>query len=265
MATVELEAAQIILTAISPYVVGVFAKRYARQPSWDYATGVPVEFDGLKFILTAAHVLSHRPVDIVFVPQPLAGFLISDSVNSVLPLKSERWNIVQCVGNQDTDLGAILFEEPPQIRFFRLPRDSATPRAGSQVVICGYPIAKSKAVEIGNEVLDLAMPDVQCASVLNPDSLPALKPHQFAIDYPSMPGIVGPAGYSGSMVWYDTAGLRTLPDLRESLSIAGAGIVTDHYVSEQALFCTNIETVVDFVEREVLPVAEELRISSAAE
>ena len=254
------QAAQIVLTAISPYVVGLFAKRDPGQPSWEYATGVPIEFDGLKFILTAAHVLSYLPVDLVFVPPPPAGFLISDPTNGGRYVKSERWDNIHCVGNKDPDLAAILFRTEPQIQFFRLSRNAVTPCEGTNVVICGYPLASTKAAQLANdEVRDLALPDFQCAKVLNPDSLNKLKPHQFAIDYPSMPGIVRPVGFSGSMVWYDDAACRTPEELRGRLSVAPAGIVTEHWVSEQELFCTNIESVVDFVEREVLPVAQDLQ------
>lgn len=258
------QAAQTILTAISPYVVGLFAKRDTTQLSWEYATGVPIEFDGLKFILTAAHVLSCHPVDFVFVPPPPGGFRISDSTNGLRYATSARWDTIHCVGNEASDLAAILFRTPPQIPFFRLSRNATTPPAGIEVVICGYPFAKKKDVESGNVVRDLALPDFQCARLLNPDSLRDLKPHQFAIDYPLMSGIVRPVGFSGSMVWYDGAGCRTLEELREGLSVAPAGIITEHWVAEQALFCTKIETVVGFVLREVLPVAEGLGLTSTA-
>ena len=131
-------------------------------------------------------------------------------------------------------------------------------------MICGYPRARSKALQVGNDVRDLALTDFQCAEVLNPDSLRDLKPHQFAIDYPAMLGIVPPGGFSGSMVWYDGAGCRTFEELRSGLSVAAAGVVTEHWVSEQALVCTNIETVVDFVKHEVLPVAEDLGLLTGA-
>ena len=69
------------------------------------------------------------------------------------------------------------------------------------------------------DVRTCAGPDFQCAEVI-----PFLPPgkilvHQFAVDYPSMPGIARPFGYSGSMVWYDTAGYRTFDELENSLEL----------------------------------------------
>lgn len=253
----DVELAQIVLTAISPFVVGLFGKRHAEQPDWEYATGVALEFEGVKFILTAAHVVSFRPVDFVFVPPPSSGFLFSASSNRGRFAKSERWDAIHCVGDEDPDLAAILFRTPPQIQFFSIDRDAATPRTGREVAICGYPIASSKAAQDDSgEVRDLALPDFQFARVLD---RPSLNPNQFAIDYPQIPGIVRPSGYSGSMVWYDDACCRTLEELREGLVVAAAGIVTDHLVSEQALVCTRIESVIEFVDHEVIPKANALR------
>jgi hypothetical protein len=248
----EAQAGQIMLTAISPFVVGLFLKFDAADPNWTYATGTPIELDGQKFILTAAHVVPHRPSELVFVPAPSSGFRISASLATCQCAKSQRWDVARCVGDKALDLAAILFSTPPGLQFFPLSSDvAATPAVGSQVVICGYPIAKSKAVQIEGIVSDLALPDFQCATVVDPASLSGIQPHQFAIDYPSMPGIVRPGGYSGSMVWYDRANCRTLEELRAGVCVAPAGVVTDHVVPDQAILCVRIEMVIDFLKRQV--------------
>lgn len=116
------------------------------------------------------------------------------------------------------------------------------------MAICGYPKAKSKAVQIGNIVTDLALPDFQGASVVDGGSF-GVQPFQFAIDYPKMAGIVLPGGYSGAMVWYDKANCGTVEDLQQNLVLGAAGIVTDHTPGHDALLCTGADAIVRFLRR----------------
>jgi hypothetical protein len=258
----QFAAGQIVLTAISPYVVGVFPKRNAGHDIWTYATGTPIDFGGARFLLTAAHVLADLdanvngpPDDIVFLPPPPGGFLISELTDGARYAKSQRWDLARCIGNKDLDLAAILFNTPPQVEFFALLPDAVAPRPATQVAICGYPFAKSKAVAVLAEdrFRDLALLDFQCATVLEPASASGLRWCQFAVDYPSIPGIVNPRGYSGSMVWYDRAGCGTLEELGERLSMAAAGVVTDYIGPKQSLRCTKIDLVIEFIKRQVMP------------
>ena len=80
----EARAGQILLTAVSPFVVGIFTKPDASHVGWTYGTGSPMEFDGRKFILTAAHVVPVEPLDIQFVLPPADGFRISPSLSNEL-------------------------------------------------------------------------------------------------------------------------------------------------------------------------------------
>jgi hypothetical protein len=250
----EARAGQIVLTAISPFVVGIFTKPDASHVGWTYGTGSPIVFDGRKFILTAAHVVPVAPSDIQFIPPPSDGFRISPSLSNGRLHKSQRYDLMSCIGNQMLDLAAILFNTPPKLAFFDLSNGAATtPAPGNQVVICGYPIAKERMVVLDGEVRSCAGPDFQCGTVLPSTSIRDMKSHQFAIDYPAMPGIVRPRGYSGSMVWYDAAGYRTIQDLQRELTIAAAGIITDHAISEQALLGTRIDKVVGFIKDQVIP------------
>jgi S1-C subfamily serine protease len=68
--TLEQRAAQIVLTAVSPYVVGIFTKRDSSHSFWSNGSGSLVEFKGRKFVLTAAHVVPQSPADIQFVLPP---------------------------------------------------------------------------------------------------------------------------------------------------------------------------------------------------
>jgi hypothetical protein len=251
----EVQAGQIVLTAISPFVVGLFRRFDAARHNWEYATGTPIEFDGLKFILTAAHVVPCLPTDLVFIPPPSAGFRISGSLATGQFSKSQRWDIASCIGNKALDLAAITFNNAPSLRFFPLSDVAATPPVGNQVVICGYPFAKSEAVQIEDIVTDLALADFQSATVVDPASVSNPRPHEFAIDYPSTPGIPDPRGYSGSMVWYDRANCLTLEELCERVCVAPAGVVTDYVGPDHILKCTRIEMVVEFLKRQVLALA----------
>lgn len=185
------------------------------------------------------------PDDIVFLPPPPGGFLISELTGGARYAKSQRWDLAQCIGNKGLDLAAILFNTPPQVEFFALLPDAVVPPPATQVVICGYPFAKSKAVLAEDRVKDLAPLDFQCATVLEPASASGLRWCQLAVDYPSIPGIVNPCGYSGSMVWYDRAGCGTLEELGERLSMAAAGVVTDYIGPKWSLRCTKIDLVID--------------------
>jgi len=250
----EARAGQILLTAISPFVVGIFTKPDVSHVGWTYGTGSPIEFDGRKFILTAAHVVPAQPCDIQFIPPPHDGFRISPSLSNERFHRSQRYDLKSCIGDHSLDLAAILFNAPPELTFFDLLHAAATtPAVGSQVVICGYPIAKERMVILDGDVRNCAGPDFQCAVVVPSTSVQEIKSHQFAIDYPAMPGIVRPPGYSGSMVWYDTAGYRTIQDLENGLTIGAAGIITNHAISERALLGTRIDSVIRFIKEQVLP------------
>jgi len=250
----EARAGQILLTAISPFVVGIFTKRDASQVGWTYGTGSLMQFDGRKFILTAAHVVPSAPFDIQFLLPPGDGFRISSSRSAERFHRSQRYDLKRCIGDHSLDLAAILFTTPPELAFFDLSNDAeTTPEPGCQVVICGFPIAKERMVLLDGDVRSCAGPDFQCASLLPLAPLHDVKAHQFAIDYPAMPGIVRPGGYSGSMVWYDRAGCRTIYDLEKELTLGAAGIITEHAVSDQVLLGTRIDRVVDFITDQVLP------------
>jgi len=220
-----------MLTAISPYVVGVFQKRNASQDRWIYATGTPLDFGGVKLLLTAAHVLTDpdasvggQPDDIVFLPPPAAGFLISELTDSARYAKSRRWDLARCIGNKALDLAAILFNTPPpEVQFFALSADAIPPPSATQVAICGYPFAKSKAIESDDGIRDLALGDFQCAAVIEPALASGLRWHQLAVDYPSMPGIVNPCGYSGSDYLRCHAAGRQPTDLEQVSGLRGSG------------------------------------------
>jgi len=235
-------------------VVGVFTKRSPEQPDWQFATGTAIEFKGQKLVLTTAHVLSEKPgdqpTDLVFLPMPRGGFKISKSLEGGIYPRSQRWDTSQVVGDRHTDLAAILFRTPPQIAFFAV-KDELTPHPvpGSRVAICGYPKAKSKTVQVGVVVTDLALADFQGASVLDGSSVTGMHPFQFAIDYPNMAGIVLPGGYSGAMVWCDEANCGTVDQLQQNLILGAAGIVTDHNLEHDALLCTGASAIVGFLRR----------------
>jgi hypothetical protein len=247
----EVRAGEIVLAAVAPFVVGVFTKRGTQQPDWTFATGTAIAFNGRKVILTAAHVVSEnageQPTDLVFLPMPPEGFKISNSLDQGNYHRSQRWETSHIVGERQTDLAAILFTTPPPIAFFPIPNELTPPLAPRQpVALCGYPKAKSKTVQIGTVVTDLALPDFQGASVIDPNAIPALQPFQFAVDYPTMTGVVRPGGYSGSMVWYDKANSGTLAELQQLLLGAG-GVVTDHDPAHNALLCTDANAILRFL------------------
>lgn len=189
-----------------------------------------------------------QPADLVFLPMPQGGFKISESLEGGSYPRSQRWDTPQVVGERQTDLAAILFEKPPQIAFFPI-RDETTSRLapGRPVAICGYPKAKSKTVQIGSVVTNLALADFQGASVMDGNSVPGIKPFQFAIDYPKMAGVVLPGGYSGAMVCYDKANCGTVDQLQQNLLLGAGGIVTDHDPAHDALLCTDGNAIVRFL------------------
>jgi hypothetical protein len=150
------------------------------------------------------------------------------------------------------DVAALIFDEPPDLPFFNLSEKLVAPPIGHQVVLCGYPSSKERMVFDG-DVRTCAGPDFQCAQVIQFPPPGGISVHQFAVDYPSMPGIARPPGYSGSMVWYDTAGYRTFDELEISLELGAAGIVTHHTPPQQALLATRIEDVIDFIKTDVIP------------
>lgn len=245
---------KLYLTAVSPFVVGIFTKPDPSHIGWLYGTGSPVEFEGRRFILTAAHVVSVKPYDIQFVAPPNGGFLISPYLQIETFRRSRRFDLKCCIGDGTLDVAAIIPKEPIDLAFFDLSKCVArSPDVGSQVVICGYPIAKERMILLEDDVRSCASPDFQCARVIPPTSVPVMQPHQFAIDYPEMRGIVQPPGYSGSMAWYDTAGYRSIQDIRRQLTIAPAGVITHHSPVEQAVLGTRIESVITFIRDQVLP------------
>jgi len=251
MTAEELQAGAIVLRAVAPFVVGVFTKRSVAQRDWTFATGTPIAFRGEQLLLTAAHVVSERPddqpTDMVFLPPPPGGFNISPSLDGGLYPRSQRWETSQVIGDRQTDVAAILFQNPPPMEFFQVPDELAPPLpTGRAVAICGYPKAKAKAAQISDIVTDLALADFQGASVVDSSSL-GLQPFQFAIDYPTTPGLMLPGGYSGAMVWYDRAGCKTLDELRQGLELGTAGIVTDHDPAHEVLLCTDVNAVVRFL------------------
>lgn len=259
-ATPERRLAQIALNAVSPYVVGIFTKYASDDVSWTFATGVLIEFKGLRLILTAGHVLSIPDVEGF---KPVTEFRFSKPPRGGFPIRSngveQFWSPVprsddfHWVADMDSDLGAVFVSDLSAIQCFPLPAVSAPPLVGSDVFFCGYPRAGSVALQSGADVGDGALPNFQCATVLDPAALPALKSHQFAIDYPNIDGIVTPAGFSGSMVWFDSIGRRrTLDELGMGFTASAAGIVTDHLVAEQALVCTRVEKVAEFIQRLLL-------------
>ena len=44
MTAEEVQAGQIVLNEIAPFVVGVFTKRHPEEPDWTFATGTAIEF-----------------------------------------------------------------------------------------------------------------------------------------------------------------------------------------------------------------------------
>jgi hypothetical protein len=199
-------------------------------------------------------VVPAPPYDIQFIAPPSDGFRITPSLSNGLLHKSRRYDLKNCIGNRAVDLAAILFNTPPDLAYFDLSHvERTTPEVGSQVVICGYPIAKERMVFLDGDVRSCPGPDFQCATVVPSTSVKDIKSHQFAIDYPAMHGIVSPPGYSGSMVWYDMAGYRTIQDLENDLTIGAAGIVTHHAIAEQVLLGTRIDYVVGFIKEQVIP------------
>lgn len=248
----EVRAGEIVLAAVAPFVVGVFTKRSPQQQDWMFATGTAVEFAGTKLVLTAAHVLSEHPGDqpteMVFLPMPQGGFKISKSLDCGSYPRSQRLETSRVVGDRQVDLGAILFERPPDISFFPIP-DEVTPllAPGRPVAICGYPKAKSKTAQIGSVVTDLALADFQGAIVMDRSIIPGLQPFQFPIDYPKMAGVALPGGYSGALVWYDTANCRTVEQLQGSLIVGAGGVVTDHDPAHDALLCSDANAIVRFL------------------
>jgi hypothetical protein len=172
MTAEEMEAGEIVLAAVAPFMVGVFTKRSAAQQYWTFATGTPIAFRGEKPLLTAAHVVSERPgdqpTDMVFLPPPRGGFILSSSLADGNYPRSQRWETSQLTGDRQTDVAAICFQNPPPITFFHMPDKAAVPlRPGRPVAICGYPTAKGKAVQMGNIVTDLALADFQAATVVD--------------------------------------------------------------------------------------------------
>src|SRR5687768_6420570 len=107
--SLEARAAQVVLTAISPFVVGIFTKPDSSQIGWIYGTGSAVQFDGQKLILTAAHVLPFCPSDIQFMPPPDDGFHISRSFEEQRFQKTQRYDLKSCIGDHSCDLAALLF------------------------------------------------------------------------------------------------------------------------------------------------------------
>lgn len=243
----EVQAGEIMLAAVAPFVVGIFTKRVLAQPDWTFATGTPIEFRGRKLLVTAAHVVSEhpgdQPADMVFLPPPPEGFTISTALAGGRYPQSERWDTTEIVGDRQTDLAAIHFREPPPIAFFPIPDTLTLPiMPGTPVAICGYPKAKARVVQIGAIVTDLALPDFQGATVVD-SSTRGLQPFQFAIDYPKAPGVVLPGGYSGAMVWYDKAGARTVEQLQRELILGVAGVVTDHDPAHEVLWCSDANAI----------------------
>jgi hypothetical protein len=128
-----------------------------------------------------------------------------------------------------------------------MPDEAAVPlRPGRPVAICGYPKATGKAVQMGSIVTDLALADFQAATVVDASGF-GLQPFQFAIDYPILPGLVLPGGYSGSMVWYDKAGCTTVGELRQGPQLRIGGIVTDHDPAHDALLCSDENAIIRFL------------------
>jgi hypothetical protein len=187
---------------------------------------------------------------LVFLPTPREGFTISKSLEGGLYPLSQRWDTSQVVGDRQVDLAAILFQTPPQITFYEIGDELTLPLVpGRPVAIFGYPKAKSKTVQIGSVVTDLALADFQGASVIDGSSVPGMQSFQFAIDYPNMAGIVLPGGYSGAMVWCDEANCGTVDQLQQNLILGAAGIVTDHNLEHDALLCTGASAIVGFLRR----------------
>lgn len=247
----EQRAAQIVLTAISPYVVGIFTKQDASDSFWTYGSGSLIEFEGHKLVLTAAHVVPRPPSDIQFALPPTQGFKISASMVGETFRKSTRLDLGRCVGDHSLDLAALVFNDAPDLQFFDLSETSTTPPIGSQAVICGYPKSNERMV-FDDDVRSCAGPDFQCAEVIEFPAPGKIPSHQFAIDYPLMPGIVRPPGYSGSMVWCDTAGYRTFDELEKSLNLGAVGTITHHAPTQQALLATRIEAVIAFIKADVI-------------
>jgi hypothetical protein len=252
MTVEEVQAGQIVLKEIAPFVVGVFTKRHPEDMDWTFATGTAIKFKGVKLVLTAAHVLSDPPFDLVFLPAPSGGFTVSKSLEGSIYPRSQRWDVSQVVGDRHTDVAAIIFRTPPQIAFFDIGNElPSSLAAGRPVAICGYPKAKSKAVQIGSLITDLALLDFQGASIIDAGSFSWARPFQFAIDYPQAAGIAPPGGYSGAMVWYDKADCRTLDQLQRGLALGAAGIVTDHAPAHEALLCTTADAIIRFLSETV--------------
>lgn len=244
------QAGEVVLCAISPFVVGLVARDDDGREGRMIGTGTALRFRTSNMVLIADHVLRNSvPEDIFFIPPPANGFRLSTSGTDSPEYNWRFQAAFRGVRDESLDVAALVFDnEIPGCRFFDLPETASTPGKNTPVAICGYPRAKAKPFLWGDVVGFIACPDFQGATLMDPDAVGDLRSFQFAIDYPDNTG-VPPSGYSGAMVWYDRAGCRTLEELRERLDIGAAGIVTDHRTAHAALACTKIESIIHFLQQ----------------
>lgn len=258
--TEEMQAANVVLSAIAPFVVGIITRDALGQEGRMLGTGTLVRFNNRELVLTARHVLPYpQPDNVFFLPCPSGGLQINSSPQQARYEWRQRWNITAVASNRDLDLAAIfLADGPPNAVYFDLNTTTAAiPDPSAPIGLLGYPVAKGKPILIGDLFGYVALPDFQCASSVDPGAVPGIKSFQFAIDYPNSAGIA-PTGYSGAMAWYNRAGLVSLDDLRRGFSPMICGIVTDHFPSSHALVGTRADGIITFVKQVVDQAAKRL-------
>ena len=171
-----------------------------------------MEFDGRKFILTAAHVVPVKPYDIQFIPPPRDGFRISPSLSNERFRRSQRYDLKSCIGDHSLDLAAILFYTPPELAFFDLHMYDSPPWE-ARLLSVATPLRRREwsflTVTLGTARTGLSVCNGRALNVRQ-----RYKVTPICDRLSSDAGTVSPPGYSGSMVWYDTAGYRTIQDLR---------------------------------------------------
>ena len=247
----EMQAAEIVLAAIAPFVVGIVTQDALGREGRMLGTGTLIRFRDRNLVLTARHVLPYpQPDHVFFLPCPIGGLQISSAFEQARYHWRQRWNIMAVASDRDLDLAAMfLADGPPNTAYFNLDGARApVPPPGAPVALLGYPIAKAKPILIGDLFGYAALPDFQCASPLDSIEIPGIRPFQFAIDYPESV-VVAPTGYSGAIVWYNKAGLVTIDDLREGFNPEVYGIVTDHFPSCHALIGTKAGAIIGFLDQ----------------
>ena len=257
--TEEMQAAEVVLAAIAPFVVGIITRDSLGREGRMLGTGTLVRFNNRKLVLTARHVLPYpQPDDVFFLPCPSGGLQVSSSLQQARYEWRQRWNIRAVASDRDLDLAAIfLADEPQNAAYFDVDTTTAAiSDPSAPIALLGYPVAKGKPILIGDLLGYVALPDFQCATSVDPGTIPGIRSFQFAIDYPS--AAIAPTGYSGAMAWYNRAGLVSLADLRRGFSPMICGLVTDYFPSSHALVGTKADHIITFLEQVVNQAAARL-------